>query len=201
METVLALAIATAILVAIPGPNVALIVARSVRDGFRAGAVASFGTTAGVALQLGLIASGVVSLVQLAAMALAIIKWLGVIYLFGLAIVTWRSPPGQVNLPVNAPVRGNFVQGLMIALLNPKTLLFNAAFLPQFIQSPDSSGSEMLLLCAVFLTVLQVGDLVWAAFANVASRWIRRHEKLRHRISAVFLAGAGLGLALSRKGL
>ena len=79
MDMLVALIVATSILVIIPGPNVALIVANSLQHGFRMGAMTALGTTVGVALQLAIVVGGMAALVELAAGALTWIRWAGVI--------------------------------------------------------------------------------------------------------------------------
>ena len=89
---ILTLIVATLLLVSIPGPNAALIVANSLRDGLRSGFVTVFGTTLGVAMQLGLVVLGMAAVVELAADLLQWVKWAGVVYLVWLGVQTWRSP-------------------------------------------------------------------------------------------------------------
>lgn len=195
-ENLLALCIATAVLTAIPGPNVALIVANSLRYGLREGSVTVFGTTAGVALQLALVALGLAAVIEIAAGALAWIKWLGVIYLLYLGVRAWRAP--VTDLEKIEASRTVFWRAFMIAALNPKTLVFNAAFLPQFVEAGSGSG-QFLLIAAVFLTVLLAGDLCWAGFASRARRVLGRYGRFRSRLTGGFLLTSGVGLALSRR--
>ena len=138
MENILALGLATAVLVAIPGPNVALIVANSLQYGFRQGATTVLGTTLGVALQLGLVVLGLAAVIEFAADLLTWIKWAGVVYLVYLGIRAWREPAGDLADVGARPAV--FWRGCMIAALNPKTLLFNAAFLPQFLSGRCRGG-------------------------------------------------------------
>lgn len=194
--TLIALALATAVLVAIPGPNVALIVAGSLRHGIVAGVLTVLGTTTGVALQLVLVAAGMAAVIGYAAEALAWIKWAGVIYLLWLGVRTFRETPADANEDRALPAV--FWRGAMIAAVNPKTLLFNAAFLPQFL-SADATHVEILLVGTVFLTVLLLGDLLWAVFASAARPLLRRAAGVQNRIAGAFLVFAGLGLALSRR--
>ena len=196
MENILALAVATAVLVAIPGPNVALIVANSLKYGFREGAITVLGTTLGVALQLVLVVLGMAAVIEFAAELLTWIRWAGVAYLIYLGIRAWREPPS--DLAEIAPRPAVFWRGCMIAAVNPKTLLFNAAFLPQFLPGGAMPG-EFLLIAGVFLAVLLAGDLLWAVFATSARPILGRYGKLRNRLTGGFLVAAGIGLALSRR--
>ena len=91
MNSLLALVAATAILVLIPGPNVALIVANSLKFGFRTGVHTALGTTAGVGLQLVLVVTGLATVISVAADALTWIRWAGVAYLIYLGIRTCMS--------------------------------------------------------------------------------------------------------------
>ena len=194
--SLIALALATAVLVSIPGPNVALIVANSLRHGARKGVVTVLGTTLGVALQLAVVVVGMAAVVEAAASALAWIKWAGVIYLLWLGISMWRSEAQDLNETEAAPAV--FWRGVMIAAVNPKTLLFNAAFLPQFIPA-DASATAVLLLGAVYLGVILLGDLAWAASASYARGLLGRTARLQNRVAGGFLIAAGVGLALSRR--
>ncbi len=195
MNTLAALVLATSILVIIPGPNVALIVANSLQHGFRMGAMTVLGTTVGIALQLAFVVGGLAALVELAADALTWIRWIGVVYLIWLGIRTWREPATDLAKVEAAP--SMFFRGCILAAVNPKTLIFNAAFLPQFVG--DGSAGEFALVGAVFLGVIFVGDLGWALFASSARRVLTRYSHLRNRITGAFLTAAGVGLALSRR--
>lgn len=197
MTSLLALVIATSVLVMIPGPNVALIVANSLRYGLRMGIVTVIGTTAGIALQLVLVVAGMAALIGLAADALTWVRWAGVAYLVWLGIRTWREPASDLSKVEAAPVM--FWRGVMIAALNPKTLLFNAAFIPQFAVNGAAGADGLGLVAAVFLSVILAGDLLWAAFASSARRLLRRYAGWRNRLTGAFLTAAGIGLALSRR--
>ena len=199
MTNLVALAVATMILVAIPGPNVALIVARSLQHGFWSGLQTVIGTTIGVALQLLIVVLGVAALIETAAGALSIIKWVGVVYLIVLGAVTFRREPEP--LIVEEPPRAERLiwQGTWLAVLNPKTLLFNAAFLPQFVNPEAGAAGSLPVLAVAYLVVLFAGDLLWAAFAAKARSWIERFGAARNRVSGSLLAAAGIGLALANR--
>ena len=196
MANLVALVLATAILVVIPGPNVALIVANSVRFGFRMGAVTVLGTTVGVAIQLVTVVLGLAAIVEIVADALTWIRWAGVAYLVYLGVRTWSEPAQDLTAVSAAPAM--FWRGCMIAAINPKTLLFNAAFLPQFVANDGSAGMQLAVVATVFLAVLLVGDLIWALTAGSARQFLNRYSGARNRVTGGFLVVAGIGLALSR---
>ena len=193
----IALVAATAILVAIPGPNVALIVANSLKNGFRAGVATVLGTTVGVGLQLALVVFGLAAIIATAAEALQWIKWAGVAYLVYLGIRTWREPAGDLAAIEAAPAM--FWRGCLVAVVNPKTLLFNAAFIPQFVASETATIGSLAAVASVFLAVLFAGDVVWAAFASSARRILRRYAAARNRLTGAFLTAAGIGLAIAQR--
>lgn len=199
MDNIIALVAATIVLILIPGPNVALIVANSLRHGMRIGIITSLGTTMGVALQLIIVVLGLAVLIELVADALSWIKWIGVAYLLIIGLRAWNKPsPDLSDIKAQSETRA-FWHGVILAVINPKTLLFNAAFLPQFVGDTPNASGQLLLLAGVFMAVIIIGDALWAVFAAAARRWLARVGHLHNRISGGFLISAGLGLALSRR--
>jgi threonine/homoserine/homoserine lactone efflux protein len=198
-DNILALIAATAVLIMIPGPNVALIVANSLHHGYRYGLVTVLGTTLGVGLQLAFVVGGFTVLVDMAATALTWVRWLGVAYLVYLGIRTWNEPASDLS-EIRAGTENNaFLRGLGLAAINPKTLLFNAAFLPQFLGQSMHMMVQLLVLSAIFLITVGIGDSLWVVFAGSARKWFNRIGSLRNKIAGGFLLVAGLGIALARK--
>jgi threonine/homoserine/homoserine lactone efflux protein len=118
-----------------------------------------------------------------------------------IGVRTWREPASDLSdIKAQSQTRA-FWRGVLFAVINPKTLLFNAAFLPQFVGSSSDAGSQLLLLAGVFMTVIIIGDALWAVFAAAARVWLGRFGHLHNKISGGFLLGAGLGLALSRRSI
>jgi threonine/homoserine/homoserine lactone efflux protein len=112
---------------------------------------------------------------------------------------TWFESPADLG-KVQAPGESRaFWRGVLLAVVNPKTLLFNAAFLPQFLSGAGNAGYELFLITGVFLSVIFVGDSLWALFATSARAWLACLGTWRNRITSIFLVGAGAALALSRR--
>lgn len=199
LDNLAALVAATTVLVLIPGPNVALIVANSLGFGLRSGLITVAGTSLGIAVQLFLVVAGMTALLALAASALLWIRWLGVAYLVYLGVKTWLTPAADLRVAATSSDTVTFLRGFLLAIVNPKTLLFNAAFLPQFLSDSHDPGKQLPVIALAFLLVVVAGDLLWAIFAASARDWIGRIGRWRNRIAGGFLIGAGLALALSRR--
>ncbi len=137
----------------------------------------------------------------MAATGLTWIKWLGVAYLVYLGLRTWNEPTSDLN--EIRPGTGNraFLHGLGLAVINPKTLLFNAAFLPQFVGQSMQVTTQLVVLSGVFLITVGIGDSLWVAFAGSARTWFSKFGRLRNRVIGGFLVGAGVGLALARRSM
>ncbi len=197
MDKLLALVAATLVLVAIPGPNVALIVANSIRFGVGMGAITVLGTTLGVAIQLVLVVLGMAAIIELTANALTWIRWAGVLYLVWLGIRTWRTPADDLSKVIAVPVV--FWRACLVAAANPKTLLFNAAFIPQFVAPGGDPIVQLAIVTTVFLAVLLLGDMLWALLAGSARKPLDRQATARNKITGGFLVLAGIGLVLARR--
>ena len=93
---------ATVLLMLVPGPNVALIVANSLVFGARVGLVTVFGTIVGMIVQLSVAALGVTALFGALAEGFNTLRWLGVVYLLWLGVRDWRTPAGDSDVRVRA---------------------------------------------------------------------------------------------------
>ena len=93
LDVLLAFVAATAILIAIPGPNVALIVANSAAHGTRYGLLTVAGIASGVVVQLALTVVGASAALDFLAAGFEVLRWLGVVYLVWLGVAAWRAPP------------------------------------------------------------------------------------------------------------
>jgi len=203
LELYLGFVLAVAILILIPGPNVALIVANSIAFGPRQGLATVAGSSSAMVLQLGLTVAGMTTVMAVMADWFETLRWLGVAYLFYLGVRAWRAPPTDLSqtAPSAAPDwRRLFGRGFLVSLTNPKTLLFYGAFLPQFIDPQQPMMAQLLLLSVTFLAVAIVLDGAWALLAGRMRGALSVRGALRNRLTGGLLIGAGVGLALARKG-
>lgn len=156
-----------------PGPAVLFIVARTVAHGRAAGlasvagvALGNFGNALGAAL-------GLAVLFALSSAAFTGVKLAGAAYLVWMGLNLWREAgragaAGSAPLPVGPRHSHARVlrDGFVVALLNPKTALFFAAFLPQFISQPEHAMAQNLLLGALFAVLAAATDVGYVLLAS-----------------------------------
>src|ERR1043165_7046936 len=141
VELYLVFVLATALLIATPGPNVALIVGTSLTHGARTGLIAMAGVNLGVMVQLVVVAAGLAWIVELFARNFELIRFTGASYLLLLGIQPlWKAR--RVAPPQPLSGERAFGRGLAVAFANPKTLIFQAAFLPQFLSDGDRRQAQ-----------------------------------------------------------
>ncbi len=204
MELYLAVVLASAVLIIVPGPNVMLIVAHSLSHGARHALLTVAGTNSCQIVQLAITCIGMTSLLLFLSQWFEVLRWAGVTYLIYLGVTEFRARPDPA-----APNGGNaktgracFWQGFIVSATNPKTLLFYAAFFPQFIDPGLPPVPQMVALSLTFVVIALIFDGSYALLVGRARVWLAdaRRARIRGRITGSILIGAGLGLALARKG-
>ena len=198
----LAFIAATSILMLIPGPNVALIIANSVAYGTRYGLLTVAGTSSAMMPQLCLTALGMTALLGGLAHWFAWVRWIGAAYLIWLGIRQWRERPVDLTAvrPQPRSARAIYWRGFLVSLSNPKTLLFYSAFFPQFVDARAPLGPQLILLAASFLAIAVFWDGLWALASGRARGLLAARGRLRNRLTGGMLIGAGAGLAAVRHG-
>lgn len=195
----LAFAAAVTLLMLVPGPNVALIVANSVTYGPRHGLMTVAGTVAAQALSLALVTAGLATLLEFLGTWFGWLRWIGAAYLVWLGIQQWRAPVRDLTLI--APQEGAhgplFVQAFLISLVNPKTLIFYGAFFPQFIVLDGHVALQATILSLLFLAIALLVDSGWA-LAAARARGLLASRLTGNRLAGGILVGAGAALALLR---
>ena len=141
----LAFVAAVTVLMLIPGPNVALIVANSVTYGFRYGLLTVAGTSSAMLVQLALTALGMTELLGQLGAWFDWIRWIGVAYLVYLGVTQWRAPPLKLTDVRAEPksAQAMYTRALLVSLTNPKTLFFYGAFFPQFVVMTHDVGLQV----------------------------------------------------------
>lgn len=193
--------LASTLLILIPGPNVALIVANSVARGTRVGLLTVAGTSSAILVQVTLTVLGLTAMLSELSVWFEWIRWIGVAYLLFLGVRQWRAPPVDLSrtVPQRRSARAIALRGFMVSLTNPKTLLFYGAFFPQFIDPQQPIGPQVILLGVTSLVLGAMLDSGWALTAGRARHLLAARPRLRNRLSGGCLIGAGVGLALAHR--
>ena len=182
-------------LTATPGPNMLLLVSRTLAQGRTAGFVSLAGTSTGFALHALAASLGLSALLAAVPLAYEIVRWAGAVYLAWLAWVTWRTPdappPGAVTRTY--ATSRLFRQGLLTSVLNPKVAVFQLALFPQFIDPARGSVlAQSLVLAVTQLVIVIAGDSVCVFAATGARRWFATRPGFgrasRRALSGVFAA-------------
>jgi threonine/homoserine/homoserine lactone efflux protein len=200
-DSLLAFAIASVVLLCIPGPAVAYIVNRAVVDGRSTAFASVAGLEIGSFVHVVAATAGLSAILATSATAFSVVKWLGAGYLVVVGLRTLATrPPTLGSGGVSVSRRRAFTQGVIVNALNPKVALFFLSFLPQFID-PDRGPAwvQSLALGAMFTVLGFVIDGGWATLAGSV-----RHLLMRGRAQAVvrrYVSGSmfvALGLVAAR---
>jgi threonine/homoserine/homoserine lactone efflux protein len=158
------------------------------------------GTTLGNAVLLAAIALGLSWVLRNAAALFEILRWLGAAYLIWLGVQAWRHA-GEGGAALPPPGRVDVLRGFLVALLNPKTIAFFTAFLPQFVDPTLPVERQLAVMCAVSAVLAALLDAGWAVAAGLGRAWFMTswRAKLLGRLSGVSLIGGGVWLSLARR--
>lgn len=180
-----------------PGPNGLLTLTHGACFGLRPTIYTVLGGGLGFFVLIAASLAGMGALLAASEHAFTIAKWIGAGYLVYLGIRVWRSPapgiaPGSQGVP---PQQANrlrmFNQGFLVAVSNPKGLIFFAAFLPQFIVAGDSYVFQLLVFGGTFVVVEVAYELLLAGMAQRIAPWLTRHGRWFNRATGGTFIGVG----------
>jgi homoserine/homoserine lactone efflux protein len=182
-----------------PGAGAVASMSCGLQYGFWRGYWNALGLQLALALQIGIVATGVGALLAASELAFALIKWFGVVYLLWLARVQWRALPVDLPAAASAHAPGRplslVLRGFLVNASNPKALVFILAVLPQFVQPQAPMAAQYLSMGA---TMIAVDLVVMAGYTGLAARVLRalrtpRQQRLLNRIFAgLFVLAAAL---------
>lgn len=197
IESYIPFVLATTLILIIPGPTIILVISQAVAHGRKSVVPLVAGVLAGdfAAMTLSLLGLGAV--LSTSATLFEIFKWIGALYLFYLGIKLWRSKPKKLSAQGSAKktsARSLFQSSFIVTALNPKSIAFFVAFLPQFINSTKPALSQLTLLGGTFLFLAVLNAALYAIFAGQLSEHIKK-ERVRkwfNRCGGGALIGAGI---------
>lgn len=197
LEIWITYALATSLLLVIPGPTIILVITQAVTHGRKSVTPLVAGVVLGDFTAMTLSLLGLGAIMSASATLFIVFKWVGAIYLVYLGIKLWRVKPENGSVQHQAKAvskRSLFKSSFIVTALNPKGIAFFVAFFPQFI-SPDSPATgQILILGGTFLFLAFVNATLYALFAGQLRETIKRTvvRKWFNRCGGTALIGAGL---------
>lgn len=193
---------ASVMLCVVPGPDMILLLTRSIAQGRRAGLMTALGINAGGYFHLAAAVVGISAIITSSAIAFTLLKCIGAVYLLYLGVAALRTPADLLKPDAADQTlrtwRVCFWQGFWSDVLNPKVALFFMALLPQFVV-PDARVTGQLIVLGVtsnFIAIVFNVAIVFFA-ASIGAR-LRRDPRvstwLGKLLGGVFIA---LGLRLA----
>jgi len=201
-----AFAAASVVLLVIPGPTVIMVVSQALGHGARVAVASVIGVGLGDLAAATLSLLGVGTVLAASATAFVALKWVGAAYLIWIAIKMWRSPVVPLAIEAAAADRTArswpvFRDAFLVTLLNPKSIVFFAAFVPQFISPGRAFAPQAGVLIVTFVLLGMINAAGYATLAGSARRWMTRPSILRvaKRTGAAFLISAAMASLLARR--
>jgi threonine/homoserine/homoserine lactone efflux protein len=203
MPTTPSLAAFTALavaLIAVPGPSVMFVVGRALALGRRAALITVVGNATGFYVQVMLVAIGLGAIVERSVALFSAIKLIGAGYLVWLGIQAFRHraqlSDTLADIDTRPRHRSLFRDGFVVGVANPKTTLFFAAILPQYVTADGAPPqAQVLVLGLVFVLIALVLDSAWGLAAGTARAWFAGSPRNLGRLGAIGgAAKIGLGI-------
>lgn len=190
---------AAIILILIPGPDMALIIGRAISQGKMAGAACVLGCYTSIFIQVISVAIGLSALIIASPTGFFILKASGAIYLLWLAFQALRHG-SKFSIDMGGKqkqsLRRNYLAGFWMDLLNPKVLLFNMTFLPQFVQASDPAAAQKLLFLGLAFIPISLPFTFLMLFAADKLAAILKQNPIYTRVLDWVMAGIFIAFAV-----
>ena len=199
IEVFISFVLLSLVVIAMPGPNILVIVSTTLSAGSRRGLQTVAGTSTTMVFQLSIAALGTSGLLTLLNDGLRWVKWIGVAYLLYLALTSFR----QLAKPSSAEpsALGSFQRGFWVSLTNPKTIFFFSAFLPQFVSAEQGYIAQISLLSVTFWILAVLIDSGYALLSSKL-RWLifnEQAQKIQNGLTGTLYLTASAVLAGSNR--
>ncbi|MFI5774251.1 LysE family translocator [Streptomyces sp. NPDC051658] len=205
-DRILAFAAMSFLLIVIPGPSVLFVIGRALAQGRRAALTTVVGNTVGAYMLIVAVALGIGAVVERSVLVFTVLKLVGAAYLVFLGVKAWRErgslQPTVTGVGVAQGGLRTFWEGFAVGVTNPKTIVFFAAVLPQFVdRSQGHVAVQMLLLGLVFNIIAVASDMAWGMVAATARDWFARSPQRLSLVGGIGgLAMIGLGVTVAATG-
>ena len=202
LEVWLAFVAASAVLLVIPGPTILLVVSYALGRGWKVAAPVATGVALGDLTAMTLSMLGVGALLASSATLFTVLKWIGAGYLIWLGIGLWRAGGTlQAEARTEATAaRRMLAHAWLVTTLNPKSIIFFVAFLPQFLDPAGEFRTQMAIFEATFVTLAFANAFGYALLASRARRLATSPRAIRivNRVGGTALIAAGAAAVTAR---
>jgi threonine/homoserine/homoserine lactone efflux protein len=203
-QTIVLFVTSSIVLLAIPGPTIALVIARSLAQGRRVAVPLVLGVGLGDLMAASIALAGAGALLATSATAFTIVKWIGAAYLVWLGIRLFRSEPKMLAAGEDfeaGDALGALRDGFLVTLFNPKGILFFVAFVPQFIDAGKGYLPQATFFVATFTLLGIANGAAYALGADTLRRLVRKPAVLRamNRVGGTVIAAAGVAALFTRR--
>lgn len=198
LELWLAYVVTSAVVLAIPGPTILLVLSYAIAQGRKATLPLVTGVALGDSVAITLSLMGLGTLLATSALWFTIIKWIGGCYLIYLGISLLRSAGKPMPVQIQRESRSTpgklFGNAFIVTALNPKSIVFFVALLPQFISANHPVTAQLWILGLTFVALATIGATSYALFASSIRRWLAsaRAQKAYSMIGGGLLLSAGV---------
>jgi threonine/homoserine/homoserine lactone efflux protein len=205
-DRLLAFAFMSLLLIVVPGPSVLFVIGRALAQGRRAALTTVVGNTLGAYALVIAVAIGVGAIVERSALVFTMLKLVGAAYLVYLGVKAVRQRGSlHAEFAGAGPARGDWRtlwDGFLVGVANPKTIVFFAAVLPQFVDPGQGHVvAQMLLLGLVFNIIALASDSTWGLVAATARSWFARSPRRLGLVGGIGgLTMIGLGVTIAATG-
>lgn len=201
MPHILAFALVAIPIILLPGPSVLFVIGRSLSLGRTGGLLSVLGNAMGGMVAVIAVAVGVGVVIAQSLVVFTIVKIAGAAYLIYLGVQAIRHRRARADAAVApVPVRAKWrilLQGFVVGVSNPKTIVFFIAVLPQFVDyTTGGIPLQLLMLGSLFIAIALLTDSVWALAAGVARDWFARSPRRIATLGATggaMMVGIGVG--------
>lgn len=205
-DHLLGYALASFVLIVIPGPSVLFVVGRALAYGRRTALATVCGNAAGNYVVAACVAFGIGTLVERSVAVFTVVKLAGALYLVWLGIQAIRRRKALASAFAGVTeARGDrraAREGFLVGVTNPKALILFGAVLPQFVdRAAGHVPVQMLLLSLVSIAIGLVSDSSWGVAASFVRSWFARSDRRFAMVGgAGGLAMIGVGLTVALTG-
>jgi homoserine/homoserine lactone efflux protein len=200
----LAFLAATVVLCAIPGPTIIFLIGNTLAHGRVHSLWSLLGAALGDLVAIVTVSLGVGAVLAASATLFTLFKWLGAAYLLWLGIKMWRTrhsdePNSAAVVPPAA--HSGLKQAFLVCALNPKSIAFFVAFLPQFLDPARPVAPQMAILAVTFVGTAMAIAASYVLLADRARRFVRgaRGRMITNRLGGTALIGAGAVVAAMKQ--